>query len=105
MWQLLRNRQRCGAKFRCEYVKGPYILDFYCPEAKLCIECVGLPHFTPEGIAKDRARTAWLNAQGIDDIDAVLKRRLIGDPTPHPPAVPQHRDIQETKWQSGAVFE
>jgi len=63
MWQLLRNRQRCGAKFRREYVKEPYILDFYCPEAKLCIECDGLPHLTPEGIAKDRKRTAWLNAQ------------------------------------------
>jgi very-short-patch-repair endonuclease len=31
MWQLLRNRQRCGEKFRREYVKEPYILDFYCP--------------------------------------------------------------------------
>ena len=68
MWQLLRNRQRCGAKFRREYVKEPYILDFYCPEAKLCIECDGLPHLTPERIAKDRKRTAWLNTQGIEVI-------------------------------------
>ena len=104
MWQLLRNRQRCGAKFRREYVKEPYILDFYCPEARLCIECDGLPHLTPEGIAKDRKRTAWLNTQGIEvirftsreieqdtqrvihDIDSVLKRRLLGDQAPHPPA-------------------
>ena len=103
MWQLLRNRQRCGAKFRREYVKEPYILDFYCPEAKLCIECDGLPHFTPEGIAIDQRRTVWLNAQGIEvlrftsqeieldtqrvlhDIDTFLKRRLMGDPPPHPP--------------------
>ena len=104
MWQLLRNRQRCGAKFRREYVKEPYILDFYCPEARICIECDGLPHLTPEGIAKDRKRTAWLNAQGVEvirftsreieqdtqrvihDIDSVLKRRLMGDQAPHPPA-------------------
>jgi very-short-patch-repair endonuclease len=103
MWQLLRNRQRCGAKFRREYVEEPYILDFYCPEAKLCIECDGLPHLTPEGIAKDRKRTAWLNAQGIEvirftsreieqdtqrvlhDIDTVLKRRLTRESPPHPP--------------------
>ena len=103
MWQLLRNRQRYGAKFRREYVKEPYILDFYCPEAKLCIECDGLPHLTPEGIAKDRKRTAWLNAQGIEvirftsreieqdtqrviyDIDTVLKRRLMCESPPHPP--------------------
>ncbi len=104
MWQLVRNRQRCGAKFRREYVKEPYILDFYCPEAKLCIECDGQPHFTSEGIARDRARTEWLHTQGIevirftsreveqdtqrmiDEIDAALKRRLQGDPPPHPPA-------------------
>ena len=104
MWQLLRNRQRCGAKFRREYVKEPYILDFYCPEAKLCIECDGRPHLTPEGIAKDRKRTTWLNAQGIEvirftsrdieqdtqrvlhDIDVALKLRLLGEPPPHPPA-------------------
>ena len=104
MWQLLRNRQRCGAKFRREYVKEPYILDFYCPEARICIECDGLPHLTPEGIAKDRKRTAWLNAQGVEvirftsreieqdtqrvihDIDSVLKRRLLGDQAPPPPA-------------------
>ncbi|MFN7891018.1 MAG: endonuclease domain-containing protein [Pirellula sp.] len=103
MWQLLRNRQRCGAKFRREYVKEPYILDFYCPEAKLCIECDGLPHLTPEGIAKDRKRTAWLNAQGIEvirftsreieqdtqrvlhDIDTVLKRWSTRESPPHPP--------------------
>ncbi|MCE3016542.1 MAG: endonuclease domain-containing protein [Pirellula sp.] len=103
MWQLLRNRQRCGAKFRREYVKEPYILDFFCPDAKLCIECDGLPHLTPEGIAKDRKRTAWLNAQGIEvirftsreieqdtqrvihDIDTVLKRRLMRESPPHPP--------------------
>jgi len=103
MWQLLRNRQRYGAQFRREYVKEPYILDFYCPEAKLCIECDGLPHLTPEGIAKDRKRTAWLNAQGIEvirftsreieqdtqrviyDIDTVLKRRLMCESPPHPP--------------------
>ena len=103
MWQLLRNRQRYGAKLRREYVKEPYILDFYCPEAKLCIECDGLPHLTPEGIAKDRKRTAWLNTQGIEvirftsreieqdtqrviyDIDTVLKRRLMCESPPHPP--------------------
>ena len=112
LWQLIRNRQRCGAKFRREYVKEPYILDFYCPEAKLCIECDGLPHFTPEGIARDRARTEWLNAQGIEvirftsreieneserilkEINATLKRLLDLAPAPHPPA-PSPRSTEE----------
>jgi very-short-patch-repair endonuclease len=104
MWQLLRNRQRCNAKFRREYVAGPFILDFYCPNAKLCVECDGLLHFTPEGIERDKRRTEWLNAQGIEvirftsqeieddtqrvlhDIDTVLRRLLKHDSPPHPPA-------------------
>ena len=68
LWQLVRNRQRCQAKFRRQHKLGPYTLDFYCPEAKLAIECDGLPHFTPEGIEKDRNRTQWLNRQGVEVI-------------------------------------
>jgi Protein of unknown function (DUF559) len=33
LWQRLRNRQRSHAKFRRQYVKGIYTLDFFCPEA------------------------------------------------------------------------
>jgi very-short-patch-repair endonuclease len=112
LWQCIRNRQRCHAKFRRQYVKGIYTLDFYCPEAKLCVECDGLPHFTLEGIEKDRGRTQWLNAQGIEvvrfssqeiesetqrvlnDIDTVLKRLLKIAPTPHPPT-PSPRSTEE----------
>lgn len=103
LWQLVRNRQRCQAKFRRQHKFGPYTLDFYCPEAKLAIECDGLPHFTPEGIERDRVRTQWLNQQGIEvirftsneiendtqrvlsKIDVVLKRLLTRDKPPHPP--------------------
>ena len=42
LWQCIRNPQLCHAKFRRQYVKGIYTLDFYCPEAKLCVECDGL---------------------------------------------------------------
>ena len=103
LWQLVRNRQRCQAKFRRQHQLGPTILDFYCPEAKLAMECDGLPHFTPEGIEKDRVRTEWLNGQGVEvirftsneiendtqrilfEIDVVLKRLLKQDTPPHPP--------------------
>ena len=68
LWQLVRNRQRCQAKFRRQHIFGPYVLDNYCPEVKLAVECDGQPHFTPEGIERDRARTKWLNSQGIEVI-------------------------------------
>jgi hypothetical protein len=52
LWQCIRNRQRCHASFRRQYVKGIYTLDFFCPEANLCVECDGLPHFALERIEK-----------------------------------------------------
>ncbi|MGE5599382.1 MAG: endonuclease domain-containing protein, partial [Bacteroidota bacterium] len=38
LWELIRNRQLLGAKFRRQHPVGPFILDFYCHEAKLAIE-------------------------------------------------------------------
>lgn len=38
LWNKLRNRQLWGLKFRRQYSVWRYILDFYCPEKKICIE-------------------------------------------------------------------
>jgi very-short-patch-repair endonuclease len=65
-WQFLRNRQRCGKKFRRQHPLGPYTADFYCFEAKLVVELDGDPHHTPEGQHKDDARDAWMRSQGIE---------------------------------------
>ena len=103
MWQLLRNRQRCQVKFRRQHNLGSSTLDFFCPEARLAIECDGLPHFAQEGIERDRIRSQWLNRQGIEvirftsheiqidtqrvllAIDVALKKRLKQDLPPQPP--------------------
>jgi very-short-patch-repair endonuclease len=66
LWQLLRNRQRGGKKFRRQHSLGPYTADFYCVEAKLDIEVDGAPHDTVEGHHKDDARDAWMRSQGIE---------------------------------------
>lgn len=66
LWQLLRNRQRCGMKFRRQHPLGPYTADFYCVEAKLVVELDGTPHHTSEGKQKDEARDAWMRSQGIE---------------------------------------
>ena len=41
-------------------VIGRYIVDFYCPKAKLVIELDGAQHFTEEGHEQDRIRDAFL---------------------------------------------
>jgi very-short-patch-repair endonuclease len=66
LWQLLRNRQRCGKKFRRQHPLGIYTADFYCAEAKLGVEVDGSPHQTTEGKRKDMARDAWMRWQGIE---------------------------------------
>ena len=50
LWYCLRNRQLFGLKFRRQYPVGPYILDFYCHEYKLCVELDGGQHYESAGI-------------------------------------------------------
>ena len=60
LWQMLKKRQVLGVKFRRQFSVGPYILDFYSPEIKLCIELDGAGHYTPDGAEYDEARTKYL---------------------------------------------
>jgi predicted helicase/very-short-patch-repair endonuclease len=61
LWQLLRNRQLNGAKFRRQHPVGTgYILDFYCAEHRLAIEVDGSIHDLPEQAAYDAERTQHL---------------------------------------------
>ena len=45
-------------KFYRQKVIDNYIVDFYCHAAKLAIELDGSQHYEPEGMLKDRIRTA-----------------------------------------------
>ena len=44
---------------------GPYIVDFYCPEAKLAIELDGSQHFEDAERAYDARRSSYLEERGI----------------------------------------
>ena len=65
MWKLLKNRQVSEARFRRQFSVGPYILDFYCPEVKLCIELDGAGHFESEGMKHDYVKDKFLASFGI----------------------------------------
>ena len=65
LWSLLKNSRLENRKFRRQHSVGPYILDFYCPTDKLCIELDGVVHFTGGGYEYDIERTAYLKAQNI----------------------------------------
>ena len=60
LWLLLKGRQVGGALFRRQYSVGPYVLDFYCPAARLCVELDGAAHFTPDGMFNDCRKEEYL---------------------------------------------
>ena len=65
LWLQLKNSQLDGRKFRRQHSVGAYILDFYCPAEKLCIELDGADHYTGNGEAYDEERTKYLNSLNI----------------------------------------
>lgn len=65
LWELLRNRNLLGFKFRRQHQIGDYVADFYCREASLVIECDGSIHDEVEQWNHDQTREAWLIGQGI----------------------------------------
>jgi very-short-patch-repair endonuclease len=101
LWRHLRNRQVADQKFRRQQPYGPYILDFYCAEAKLVIELDGGQHGIPSGKEHDEARDAFLRAEGltvlrfwnnsvVEEFEAVMQTihapwRASPSPKPSPP--------------------
>src|SRR5690606_24383799 len=65
LWALLR-RNRQGLHFRRQHAFGPYILDFYCAAAKLCVEVDGPAH--AERAVEDARRDGWLAGQGVQTL-------------------------------------
>jgi very-short-patch-repair endonuclease len=60
---MLRGRQVMQAKFRRQHPIGPFIVDFFCQEARLVIEADGAPYFSKP--PRDHRRDAWLVAAGF----------------------------------------
>jgi very-short-patch-repair endonuclease len=66
LWNLLRNRNLNGLKFRRQHpVKPLFILDFYCMELKIAIEIDGGYHKKYLQTQEDQERTILLNLMGI----------------------------------------
>jgi poly(A) polymerase len=63
LWQHLRRNQVAGLRFRRQHAIGRFIVDFYCPAAKLIIEVDGPVH--AEQTESDREREAVLEDHGF----------------------------------------
>ena len=65
LWNHLKARQLGGWKFRRQHGVGPYVIDFYCPRAKLAIELDGIAHDCEPAQQHDEKRDRFLNDVGI----------------------------------------
>ena len=85
LWFRLRKKQMKGIPFTRQKILGSYIVDFYCPQAKLVIELDGGQHYKREGNAKDKIRDNYMMEEGLTvlrisdrdvlkNIDGVVRR-------------------------------
>ena len=63
LWARLRAGRLLGFKFRRQYEMGRYVLDFYCPSRRLCVEVDGGQHAVR--MESDARRTAFLESRRI----------------------------------------
>jgi len=65
VWSKIRRKQLKGYQFYRQRIIGNYIVDFYCPKARLIIELDGGQHYGAEGIRKDLKRDDYLKNMGL----------------------------------------
>ncbi len=65
LWYFLRDRRFLGLKFRRQHQILGYIVDFFCPSARIVIEVDGGVHKSPGHGQADLARELDLQALGL----------------------------------------
>ncbi|WP_072016450.1 endonuclease domain-containing protein [Neosynechococcus sphagnicola] len=102
LWECLRDRRLCDAKFRRQHNLGRFIADFYCHAAHLIIEVDGGIHQTQQD--RDATRDEWAiqngfvvlrftNDQVNEELEAVLGT-IAEALRPHPlrPFLPREKE-------------
>jgi very-short-patch-repair endonuclease len=67
LWHWLRQRPD-GLKFRRQHPTGPYVLDFFCSDARLAVEVDSEAHSRGDRPARNAARDHWLLTAGIETL-------------------------------------
>jgi len=94
LWAKIRVKQLKGYQFYRQKPIGDYIVDLFCPKAKIVIEIDGSHHLVGETIEYDRIRDDYLtsfglrvlrftNAEVMRNIEGVVEK--IGDEIPLSP--------------------
>ena len=78
LWQILKTRPE-AIKFRRQHPSGPYVLDFFCSDARLAIEIDGKSHDMGDRPEHDTARDAYFACAGIETL-RIPATDLLRDP-------------------------
>ena len=105
LWQVLKQRQQDGHRFRRQHPMGPYIADFACLEVGVVIEVDGGQHHESE---EDRRRDRYLHGIGFkvlrfwnNDVVANLEgvcasiAQCLAERCPHPRLPPSPLGTEE----------
>jgi very-short-patch-repair endonuclease len=65
LWSRLKAKQLKGYKFRRQYSMGRYIVDFYCPQARLVVELDGESHIGEYMERYDQRRQRYVESLGV----------------------------------------
>jgi very-short-patch-repair endonuclease len=65
LWSRIRRKQLYGFQFYRQKNIGSYIVDFYCPAAKLVIELDGGQHYSEDVMKEDKKRDDYLSSLGL----------------------------------------
>ncbi len=65
LWAKIRHDQLLGFRFYRQKPLLNYIVDFYCPKAKLIIELDGSQHYEKDHQEQDQIRDAELSSLGL----------------------------------------
>ena len=82
LWQGFRRKQIGGLQFYRQKPLLSYVVDFYCPAAKLVVELDGSQHYEPGHQLKDRLRDEVLAKLGLhvlrfDDRQVLLETEAV----------------------------
>jgi len=65
LWSKIRRKQLKGFQVYRQKPIGQFVVDFYCPKAKLVIELDGGQHYSEVIQAKDQSRDKYMDGIGL----------------------------------------
>jgi very-short-patch-repair endonuclease len=101
LWSVLCHKQLNGLKFRRQHPIEPYIVDFYCSEAKLVVELDGESH--DERQAYDQKRTEFLNGLGLREM-RVTNDEVLGNLEGVAEAILREARQAGVKWKKPSLL-